>query len=198
MSSKKLTQLVEKVTSLNADDLLYVSTNGESKSIKASTLEAPLKAYADQKKSEVITQIQQVDNKLTTEVSNRQASDQSLATSIGNIEQSLSTEVVNRELGDSSTLSSANAYTDQEINSLSSSLSSSISSVEVPVGVMHLFAGISVPEGYIVCDGSTISRVEYAGLFSVIGESFGSGDGTSTFNLPNPDSNVNLKYIIKF
>ena len=42
-----------------------------------------------------------------------------------------------------------------------------------------------VPEGYLVCDGSAISRSEYAGLFAVIGTVYGPGDGSSTFNLPN-------------
>lgn len=42
-----------------------------------------------------------------------------------------------------------------------------------------------VPEGYLVCDGSAISRSDYPELFTVIGTVYGSGDGYSTFNLPN-------------
>ena len=42
-----------------------------------------------------------------------------------------------------------------------------------------------VPEGYLVCDGSAISRSEYPELFTVIGTVYGPGDGSSTFNLPN-------------
>ena len=42
-----------------------------------------------------------------------------------------------------------------------------------------------VPEGYLVCDGSAISRSGYSELFNVIGTIYGSGDGSSTFNLPN-------------
>ena len=42
-----------------------------------------------------------------------------------------------------------------------------------------------VPGGYLVCDGSAISRSEYSELFNVIGTIYGSGDGSSTFNLPN-------------
>ena len=67
----------------------------------------------------------------------------------------------------------------------------------LPVGVMQLFAGSSAPNGYLICDGSAISRTSYLHLFNVIGETYGSGDGSSTFNLPNPDVNANLKYIIK-
>lgn len=42
-----------------------------------------------------------------------------------------------------------------------------------------------VPEGYLVCDGSAISRSEYSELFTVIGTIYGPGDGSSTFNLPD-------------
>lgn len=44
--------------------------------------------------------------------------------------------------------------------------------------------GASVPSGYLVCDGSAVSRTTYAALFSVIGTSYGVGDGSTTFNLP--------------
>lgn len=41
------------------------------------------------------------------------------------------------------------------------------------------------PDGYLECDGSTVSRATYNKLFSVIGTSFGPGDGSTTFNLPD-------------
>lgn len=40
-------------------------------------------------------------------------------------------------------------------------------------------------DGFLLCDGSTVSRTTYAGLFSVIGVNFGNGDGGTTFNLPD-------------
>jgi phage-related tail fiber protein len=44
------------------------------------------------------------------------------------------------------------------------------------------------PEGWLRADGSAVSRTDYADLFDVIGETFGAGDGSTTFNLPNvPD-----------
>lgn len=55
----------------------------------------------------------------------------------------------------------------------------------VPVGTIIPFAGNSIPQGYLLCDGSAISRTTYASLFAVIGTIYGSGDGNSTFNLPN-------------
>lgn len=41
------------------------------------------------------------------------------------------------------------------------------------------------PDGYLVCDGSAISRTTYSALFAVLGTSYGSGNGTTTFNLPD-------------
>lgn len=42
-----------------------------------------------------------------------------------------------------------------------------------------------LPTGYMLCDGSELSRTDYSDLFAVIGTSFGDGNGSSTFNLPN-------------
>ncbi len=55
----------------------------------------------------------------------------------------------------------------------------------VPIGTIIPFAGNSVPQGYLLCDGSAISRTNYASLFAVIGTIYGAGDGSTTFNLPN-------------
>lgn len=57
----------------------------------------------------------------------------------------------------------------------------------LPVGAILPYGSLTPPTGYLVCDGSAVSRTEYANLFSVIGTSFGEGDGTTTFNLPNID-----------
>lgn len=56
-----------------------------------------------------------------------------------------------------------------------------------PVGVVQAFCGTSetVPSGWMICDGRQLSRTEYATLFAVIGTSFGSGDGATTFNVPD-------------
>lgn len=55
----------------------------------------------------------------------------------------------------------------------------------IPVGTVLHFAGITAPKGFLLCDGSAISRVTYAKLFEVIGELYGNGDGSTTFNLPD-------------
>lgn len=54
-----------------------------------------------------------------------------------------------------------------------------------PVGGILMFGGNIAPEGWLLCNGSAVSRVTYADLFSVVGATFGSGDGVSTFNLPD-------------
>ena len=48
-----------------------------------------------------------------------------------------------------------------------------------------MFAGNTIPEGWLLCDGSAVSRTDYAKLFSAIGTTWGAGDGSTTFNLPN-------------
>lgn len=55
----------------------------------------------------------------------------------------------------------------------------------VPVGSIFWLAAQTAPEGYLICDGSAVSRTEYADLFAAIGTTFGAGDGSTTFALPN-------------
>ena len=55
----------------------------------------------------------------------------------------------------------------------------------IPAGILSPFAGNTAPEGWLLCDGSVISRVTYSNLFSVISEIYGSGDGSTTFAIPD-------------
>lgn len=55
----------------------------------------------------------------------------------------------------------------------------------LPVGTLIDFAFGTVPAGYLVCDGSAVSRTTYANLFTAIGTTYGTGDGSTTFTLPN-------------
>ena len=52
------------------------------------------------------------------------------------------------------------------------------------VGSVTWYAGAGTPENYLLCDGSAVSRTDYADLFAVIGTIYGAGDGSTTFNLP--------------
>ena len=54
-----------------------------------------------------------------------------------------------------------------------------------PLGTVIMYAGSSAPIDYLICDGSAVSRTTYAGLFAVIGTTYGAGDTTSTFNIPD-------------
>ena len=54
-----------------------------------------------------------------------------------------------------------------------------------PIGTLLDFAGTNIPAGYLLCDGRAISRTEYSALFTAIGTTWGTGDGSTTFNLPN-------------
>ena len=55
--------------------------------------------------------------------------------------------------------------------------------LSVPTGMISAFH--TVPEGWLQCNGAAVSRTTYAALFAVIGTKYGSGDGSTTFNLPN-------------
>ena len=60
----------------------------------------------------------------------------------------------------------------------------------VPTGTMLPFAGTSIPSGYLLCNGATVSRTTYAALFKVIGTKWGAGDGSKTFQLPDVTDRV--------
>ena len=55
----------------------------------------------------------------------------------------------------------------------------------LPTGSYIQFAGSQAPAGFLVCNGGEISRTTYSALFDVIGTTYGSGDGSTTFNLPD-------------
>ena len=56
---------------------------------------------------------------------------------------------------------------------------------QVPTGVWLPYGGTSAPTGYLMCDGSAVSRTTYAALFGVISTTWGAGDGATTFNVPD-------------
>lgn len=55
----------------------------------------------------------------------------------------------------------------------------------VPAGSMTAFAGSSAPTGWLLSYGQEVSRSTYATLFAAIGTTYGTGDGSTTFNLPD-------------
>lgn len=67
----------------------------------------------------------------------------------------------------------------------SESVSSIITQARLPSGSVTMFAGANAPSGFLECDGSNISRSTFSDLFNAIGTTFGSGNGTTTFGLPD-------------
>jgi len=60
----------------------------------------------------------------------------------------------------------------------------------VPVGGLIPFGAAAAPSGWLLCDGTAVSRITFADLFAVIGETYGVGDGVTTFTLPDMRSRV--------
>ena len=55
----------------------------------------------------------------------------------------------------------------------------------VPVGVVDAFAGATAPSGWLLCYGQAVSRTAYPVLFTTLSTTYGSGDGSTTFNIPD-------------
>lgn len=103
-------------------------------------------------------------------------------------------------------LEKQNAAQDEAISAAQSSADEKVSAVEellrdlveeekaalqgqiqnaVPVGTVMPFAANTTPEGYLLCNGAAVSRTTYAKLYEAIGTTYGTGNGSTTFNLPN-------------
>jgi microcystin-dependent protein len=67
--------------------------------------------------------------------------------------------------------------------------------VSMPVGIVQMYAASSTPTNWMVCNGQAISRTVYSVLFALIGTTYGVGDGSSTFNLPNIQGRVPVGYM---
>jgi microcystin-dependent protein len=60
----------------------------------------------------------------------------------------------------------------------------------IPTGTIVPWSTGSVPSGFLECNGAAVSRSTYAALFAIVSTTYGSGDGASTFNLPDLQDNV--------
>jgi microcystin-dependent protein len=65
-------------------------------------------------------------------------------------------------------------------------------SAVLPAGTILDYAGSSAPSGFLLCDGNAVSRTTYSVLFGVIGTTYGTGDGSTTFNVPDCRSRVTV------
>lgn len=59
------------------------------------------------------------------------------------------------------------------------------SEAAIPTGTLTAYTGTTAPAGWLICDGTAISRSTYSELFAIVGTTYGSGDGSTTFNLPD-------------
>lgn len=76
--------------------------------------------------------------------------------------------------------------TDNTIYYYNGEILSGINSIDTtPIGMIMPYAGTTIPARWIKCEGQELSRTDYSKLFSIIGTVYGSGDGSTTFNLPN-------------
>jgi microcystin-dependent protein len=60
----------------------------------------------------------------------------------------------------------------------------------IPTATIVPWTTASVPSGFLECAGAAVSRSTYAALFAIVGTTYGAGDGSTTFNLPNLQDNV--------
>ena len=63
-----------------------------------------------------------------------------------------------------------------------------VAALVMPSGAMLQWPTATAPSGFLVCNGAAVSRTIYSALFAVVGTTFGAGDGTTTFNLPDFDN----------
>ena len=56
---------------------------------------------------------------------------------------------------------------------------------DAPIGSIQAYGGTTAPSGWLLCQGQAVNRTEYADLFKAIGTAFGTGDGSTTFNVPD-------------
>lgn len=75
-------------------------------------------------------------------------------------------------------------------------LDSDVLNVFTPIGGVLQYAGSSAPAGgkWMLCDGAEVSRTSYSALFSAIGVSYGAGNGSTTFNIPNLKGRIPVGY----
>lgn len=62
--------------------------------------------------------------------------------------------------------------------------------ISLPAGIITQYAGTTAPTGYLMCQGQAVSRSTYAALFVALGTTYGTGDGSTTFNLPDLQGRV--------
>jgi microcystin-dependent protein len=92
----------------------------------------------------------------------------------------------NRITGLAEPIASTDAATKGYVDTADAVLTAAIAAVaSVPTGSITMWPTGTAPTGYLLCAGAAVSRTTYAALFAIVGTTFGVGDGSTTFNLPN-------------
>jgi|TARA_R110001583_G_scaffold20056_2_gene77806 microcystin-dependent protein len=88
-------------------------------------------------------------------------------------------------VGSSITIADADGVIVNDGGTMKSVPASDLRAYSMPAGAVTPFAGASAPTGFLLCDGAAISRSTYSVLFTAISTTYGTGDGSSTFNVPD-------------
>lgn len=88
------------------------------------------------------------------------------------------------------TVSGDNTYSGASTFSNTVTITGALS--QVPAGVMFPYAGASAPTGFLLCDGAAVSRTTYSLLYTAISTTYGVGDGSTTFNIPDTRGRIPL------
>lgn len=119
--------------------------------------------------------------------------DQHLSASSSNaIANKIVTEALNNKVNKENGKGlSTNDFTDNYKNKMDN-WNGGITGDTLPIGTMVPYGKNKAPTNWLICDGSEISRTTYVDLFNIIGTSYGEGDGSTTFNLPNKKGKVSV------
>jgi microcystin-dependent protein len=105
---------------------------------------------------------------------------------VGNYTVSVSQTVASTTItGAAATTALTATSTDNTVKIATTAFVQTAISASITVGTIQMWPTNTAPTGYLLCTGTAVSRTTYAALFAVIGTTFGAGDTTTTFNLPN-------------
>lgn len=126
-----------------------------------------------------------VTSNIQTQLNAKQATITGAATTVDDTDLTINRALISNGSGKiavSDVTSTELGYLDGVTSNVQSQLNSIVTT---PPGVISAFAGTSTPSGWFLCYGQAVSRSTYANLFSAIGTTYGTGDGSTTFNLPD-------------
>ena len=138
-------------------------------------------------KEEIDSDLEELSSSFTTSLNTKaNASDVYSKTDVdGKINTATSTKADTSYVNDQLALKAdkSDTYTKEEVDDLVDN--QTVAGDTLPIGSITPYSGISTPSNWLLCDGREVSRETYGQLFAVIGTSYGNGDGSTTFNLPN-------------